>query len=88
MVTKTVKNKIFFIYHAYFFVFFYTKIFLTHKPQKSLQCFQLASNKQHKNLNGLQNTTAIFNNFDDPLKNNNLNTFCLILRFCPWGLSL
>ena len=47
--------------------------FLTHKLQKSLQCFQLTSNKQQNNLIGLQNATAIFkcwnlNNFGEPLK--------------------
>ena len=56
-----------------FFVFFYKNIFLTHKPQKSFQCLQLASNKQHNNLIGLQNATAIFQfwnlyTFGEPLK--------------------
>ena len=49
------------------------RIFLTHKAQKSLQCFQLAANKQHNNLTEPQNATATLKcwnlyNMGEPLK--------------------
>ena len=60
---KTVKKKLLFILHAHFFcISLFKKNFsLTHKPQKTLLCFQLASNKQHNNLIGLQNALQFLN---------------------------
>ena len=54
-------------------MYFSKQNFLTHKPQKSLQCDQLTSNKQHNNLIGFQNATLIFQcwnlySFGEPLK--------------------
>ena len=66
-------KKYYLFYMRIFLYFSIKKIFLTHKPQKSWQYFQLTWNKQHNNLIRLQSATAIFQcwklyNFGKPLK--------------------